>query len=225
MKLIRELNEETSIVISEEAGTGKKRLHIEGVFLQANKKNKNGRIYPSHVMEREVDRYIKEKVETNRAYGELGHPNGPQINMHLVSHVIKELRKDGDNYIGKAVIAEGTTNGQIVCGLLDVGANLGVSSRGLGSLKQRNGIMEVQEDFHLATAADIVGDPSAPDAFVRGLMEDVEWICENGVWAPHQVDAAQSHVNAAVRSRSQSERDATALGLFEHFMKSVRAKN
>jgi hypothetical protein len=226
MKLIRELTEEVSVSLSESADeNGKKSLFIEGVFLQANKKNKNGRIYPSHIMEAEVQRYIKEKVDTNRAYGELGHPNGPQINMHLVSHIIKELRKDGDNYIGKAVITEGTPNGAIVRGLLDAGANLGVSSRGLGSLIQRNGIMEVQSDFRLSTAADIVGDPSAPDAFVRGLMEDVEWICENGVWTPVQVDAAKAHVNAAVRSRSTAQREATALGLFEHFMGTLARKS
>ena len=225
MKLITELNEDVKVSLVEEAdGSGKKRCFIEGIFLQANIKNRNGRIYPSHVMEQEVDRYINEKVNTNRAYGELGHPSGPQINLHLVSHMIKELRKDGDNYIGKAQITEGTPNGAIAKGLLEAGANLGVSSRGLGSLKQRNGIMEVQSDFRLATAADIVADPSAPDAMVRGLMEDVEWVCENGVWTPQQIDEAKAAVNRAMRSRDRSVYEETAVSIFENFMSKLRTK-
>lgn len=222
MKLICELTEDVQCAIVEDVASGKKQMFIEGVFLQANVKNRNGRIYPSHIMEQEVNRYINEKVNTNRAYGELGHPAGPQINMHLVSHIIKELHKDGDNYIGKALVTEGTPNGRTVMGLLDAGANLGVSSRGLGSLKQRNGIMEVQSDFRLATAADIVGDPSAPDAFVRGLMEGVEWVCEGGVWKPQQIEEARAEVNRAIRNPNRAEFEQTAFRLFENFVGNLR---
>lgn len=221
MKLICELHESVQCVISEDVA-GKKQMFIEGIFLQAGIKNRNGRIYPSHVMEQEVNRYINEKVVSGRAYGELGHPNGPQINLERVSHIIKELRKDGDNYIGKAVVTEGTPYGQIVKGLLESGANLGVSSRGLGSLKQRNGIMEVQSDFRLATAADVVADPSAPDAMVRGLMEDTEWVCENGIWTPMQIDEAKAQINRAMRSRDRSVYEATAIKLFENFTNSLK---
>lgn len=224
MKLICELNEDVQVSLVEDTSSGVKKCFIEGIFLQANIKNRNGRIYPSHIMEAEVDRYIKEKVESNRAYGELGHPAGPQINLHLVSHMIKELRKDGDNYIGKAQITEGTPNGAIAKGLLEAGANLGVSSRGLGSLKQRGGIMEVQSDFRLATAADIVADPSAPDAMVRGLMENVDWICENGIWKPQEIEEAQQAVNRAMRTSDRRVYEETAISLFENFMHSLRAR-
>jgi hypothetical protein len=167
--------------IEEAAADGSKSLFIEGVFLQGNIKNRNGRIYPENVLDKEVARYIKEAIDQNRAYGELNHPASPTINLDRVSHMIKELRKDGANYIGKAKIME-TPMGNIVRNLIKEGANLGVSSRGLGTLKPNNGVMEVQEDFRLATAADIVSDPSAPDAFVQGIMEGVEWIWENGIF-------------------------------------------
>lgn len=223
MKLICELHEDVHVNIVEAAdASGKKQVFIEGIFLQANIKNRNGRMYPSHVMEQEVNRYINEKVASGRAYGELGHPAGPQINLERVSHIIKELRKDGDNYIGKALVTEGTPYGAIVKGLLESGANLGVSSRGLGSLKQRNGIMEVQSDFRLATAADVVADPSAPDAMVRGLMEDVEWVCENGVWAPQQIDEAKAQINRAMRSRDRKVFEATAVSIFESFINGLK---
>lgn len=223
MKLICELQEDVQVNIVESTdGTGKKQCFIEGIFLQAGIKNRNGRIYPSHVMEQEVNRYIKEKVQANRAYGELGHPAGPQINLERVSHIIKELRKDGDNYIGKALVTEGTPYGAIVKGLLESGANLGVSSRGLGSLVNRNGIMEVQSDFRLATAGDVVADPSAPDAMVRGLMENVEWVCENGVWTAQQVDQAKALVNRSVRSRDKAVFEETAIKLFENFVSSIK---
>jgi hypothetical protein len=175
MRLITELNEEVEYITEAKDG-GVKEHYIHGVFLQADLPNRNGRIYPFPIMEKEVDRYIKEAVEKNRAYGELGHPQGPSINLDRVSHIITELKQDGKNYIGKAKLTN-TPMGNIAKGLLESGAQLGVSSRGLGSLKPtKNGIMEVQNDFHLATAGDIVANPSAPDAYVRGIMEDVDWM-------------------------------------------------
>lgn len=174
MKLISELTEEAIKVLVEEK-EGKKEYFIEGIFLQT-KPNRNNRIYSMNVLEKEVARYNKEYVDRNRAYGELGHPQGPTINLERVSHMIKELKRDGDNFVGKAKIMD-TPYGNIVRNLMQEGAQLGVSSRGMGSLKENSkGIMEVQDDFYLATAADIVADPSAPDAFVRGIMEGVEWV-------------------------------------------------
>ena len=165
MKLITELFEDIHY-ISEAKENGEKTHFIEGIFLQSNVKNRNGRIYPLHIMEKEVNRYVNEVVNHNRAYGELGHPQGPSINLDRVSHIITSLKKEGDNFIGKAKLTE-TPMGNIAMGLLKSGANLGVSSRGMGSLKPtKEGIMEVQSDFHLATAGDIVADPSAPNAFV-----------------------------------------------------------
>lgn len=179
MKLITEVNEQVNI-INEATESGKKEFFIEGPFLQADKKNRNGRIYPMAVMEREVNRYITEYVDKNRAYGELGHPSGPTLNLERVSHMTKSLRQEGSDYIGKAKIMD-TPYGNIVKNLMSEGATLGVSSRGMGTLKEKNGVMEVQDDFWLATAADIVADPSAPDAFVRGIMEGKEWVWDNGV--------------------------------------------
>lgn len=180
MKLITEVTE-TVEYLSEAREDGKKDYFIRGPFMQANIKNRNGRVYPAEVLEREVQRYSSENVEKNRAYGELGHPTSPTINLDRVSHMIKELYRDGDNFIGKAKIMTETPMGQIVKNLMDEGASLGVSSRGMGSLKNKNGAAEVQNDFYLATAADIVADPSAPDAFVEGIMEGKEWIWDNGV--------------------------------------------
>ncbi len=186
--------------IEEAAADGAKSLFIEGVFLQSNIKNRNGRIYPEETMDREVGRYIKETIDANRAYGELGHPNGPGINLDRVSHMIKELRKDGNNYIGKAKIME-TPMGNIVRNLIKEGAGLGVSSRAMGTLKPKNGSMEVQEDFRLATAADVVADPSAPDAFVQGIMEGVEWIWENGIFKQATLETAVEQIDALAGSR------------------------
>ncbi len=187
MKLITEVTEQINI-INEATESGKKEFFIEGPFLQAEKKNRNGRIYPMSVMEREVNRYVTEYVDKNRAYGELGHPSGPTINLERVSHMTKTLRQEGSDYIGRAKIMD-TPYGNIVKNLMSEGATLGVSSRGMGSLKEKNGVMEVQDDFWLATAADIVADPSAPDAFVRGIMEGKEWVWDNGVIKEMQVDA------------------------------------
>jgi len=180
MKLITEINESVEY-IAEAREDGKKDYFIRGPFMQANIKNRNGRVYPAEVLDKEVNRYVTENVQKNRAYGELGHPTSPTINLDRVSHMIKELTRDGDNFIGKAKIMTETPMGRIVKNLMDEGASLGVSSRGMGSLKNKNGAAEVQNDFYLATAADIVADPSAPDAFVEGIMEGKEWVWDNGV--------------------------------------------
>lgn len=178
MKLIREvLAESTTFTIEESVGKGKS-YFIEGVFLQSNIKNRNGRVYPESVMDGEVKRYTEQYINTNRAYGELGHPESPSINLDRVSHMIVGLRKEGTNWIGKAKLTN-TPMGDIARGLLDSGASLGVSSRALGSLKMNNeGVQIVQNDFMLSTAADIVADPSGPNCFVQGIMENAEWIYE-----------------------------------------------
>jgi len=180
MRLIKEFNQDIKYLTEETSNKNKPNVFIEGVFLQSDLKNKNGRIYPREIMQREVARYVKENIKTKRAYGELGHPDGPTVNLDRVSHMITSLREDGNNYIGRAKVMD-TPMGKIVKELISEGAQLGVSSRGLGSLKERNGINEVQDDFMLATAADIVADPSAPDAFVNGIMEGKEWVWDNGV--------------------------------------------
>ena len=193
MKLIRETVEETKLIVEEKLGKGKQ-YFIEGIFLQSQLKNRNGRMYPESTMDREVGRYLKESVQSNRAYGELGHPDTPSINLDRVSHLIVDLRKEGTNWIGKAKILE-TPMGQIARGLLDGGANLGVSSRAMGSLKMNNeGINIVQDDFMLSTAADIVADPSAPDAFVRGIMENKEWIFVDGKFVEQNIEEVRSFV-------------------------------
>jgi len=175
VKLIKEHTEEVKLIIEEAKGTKEKSYFIEGVFLQSNLKNRNGRMYPKDIMEKEVNRYNKEYIAKNRAFGELGHPDSPSINLDRVSHMIKSLKLDGSNWVGKAKIMD-TPYGKIVKSLIDEGAQLGVSSRGMGSLVQKNGVNLVQDDFMLATAADIVADPSAPDAFVEGVMEGAEWV-------------------------------------------------
>lgn len=187
MKLITELTQEVQYLF--EGEEGKKSLYIEGVFLQGNIKNRNGRIYPTGVLENEVGRYNEEYVKRNTAYGELGHPDGPKINPDRISHRIVSLRREGNNFIGKAkVLNEGL--GKIAHAIIADGGQLGVSSRGLGSLKPNSsGVPEVQEDFKLCTAADIVTDPSAPDAFVRGIMENCQWVYDaaSGDWRRQQI--------------------------------------
>ena len=186
MKLIREeINDATYLV---EENEGKKNYTIKGVFLQSDIKNRNGRIYPSDVLLKEVKRYNQEFINKNRAFGELGHPEGPTVNLERVSHMIKKLYPEGKNYIGEAKIMD-TPYGKIVKSLIDEGAKLGVSSRGMGSLVQKNGHNYVGNDFYLATAADIVADPSAPDAFVEGIMENKEWVWNNGVLVEQDVEA------------------------------------
>ena len=213
MKLITEVHESIEY-ISEANEDGEKEFFIEGVFMQANQKNRNVRVYPTEVLQREVTRYNKEYVEKNRAFGELGHPQGPTINLERVSHMIKELKQDGDNFMGKAKIMD-SPYGNIVKNLIREGASLGVSSRGMGSLKAKNGVNEVQSDFYLATAADIVADPSAPDAFVEGIMEGVEWVYEGGKWVEQFIEQAQQEIHSV----SKAELEETKLRVFENFLK------
>jgi hypothetical protein len=175
---------------------GKKDYFIEGIFMQSEIKNRNGRVYPKEVMQKEVNRYNKEFVEQDRAFGELGHPEGPTINLDKVSHLITKLEEDGNNYVGRAKILS-TPNGMIVRNLIDDGAKLGVSSRGLGSLEQKGGSQIVKDDFQLATAGDIVADPSAPEAFVNGIMEGVEWIYQNGRLTAQEIDEIQTEIRSA----------------------------
>ena len=197
MKLISEFNDyAVTPVIVEENEKGEKDYFIEGVFMQSDIKNRNGRIYPEQVMKKEVDRYRKEFVEKDRAFGELGHPDGPTINLDKVSHMITKLEQDGNNFMGRAKILS-TPNGEIVKNLINDGAKLGVSSRGLGSLEQKNGAQYVKNDFQLATAADIVADPSAPEAFVEGIMEGVEWVYENNILKAVEVEKMRDDLRSA----------------------------
>tara|TARA_Y100000592_G_C5376438_1_gene271207 strand:- start:215 stop:859 length:645 start_codon:yes stop_codon:yes gene_type:complete len=211
MKLITEVNE--SIKVLKEQHEGKPRFFIEGIFLQAEKKNRNGRVYPVGILRNEVDKYVGEFVEQNRAFGELGHPDGPTVNLERVSHMITELYEDGNNFIGKAKIME-TPYGKIVANLLSEGAKLGVSSRGMGSVKERAGANYVQDDFSLATAADIVADPSAPDAFVDGIMEGKEWVWNNGI-------LEEVHINKykkAVKKAPARKLNETKINAFRDFI-------
>lgn len=214
MKLITELNESIKYV-TETKESGKKTLYIEGVFLQSEIKNRNGRVYPKAVLEREVNRYNEQFVQKGRAFGELGHPDGPQINLDRISHIIESLKQDGTNWVGRAKITD-TPMGNIARGIIESGGQLGVSTRGMGSIKlNKEGVNEVQDDFHLATAADIVADPSAPDAFVNGIMEGVEWIWENNMLIAQR---AQMQVEQAVRSR---DLEIQKLKIFENFINSL----
>ena len=178
VKLFTEAVEEVQYITEEKEGGGKN-YKIKGIFLQADIKNRNGRVYPMEVLEKEVARYNKKFINENRAYGELGHPEGPTVNLERVSHMVTELYPDGKNFIGEAKIME-TPMGKIVKNIMNEGGKLGVSSRGMGSLNQKNGANYVRDDFYLATAADIVADPSAPNAFVEGIMEGKEWVWNNG---------------------------------------------
>ena len=216
MRLIKEIFESTNLIVEERKG--KKEYFIEGVFLQSELQNRNKRMYPEQVMDKEVARYIKESVEKNRAYGELGHPDTPSINLDRVSHMITSLRKDGTNYIGRAKIME-TPMGNIARGLLDGGANLGVSSRALGSLKMNNeGVNIVQDDFMLSTAADIVADPSAPDAYVRGIMESKEWVFVDGKFVEQNIEETQKFIRKA---SSKNLQEAKILA-FQNFLSKIK---
>jgi len=198
MKLIREEIEAVDVLVEE--ANGKKCFYITGPFLQGDIKNRNGRIYESRILAKEVQRYNENFIQRNRALGELGHPDGPTVNLDRVSHNITELYQDGSNFIGKAKILN-TPMGKIASGLLGDGVQLGVSSRGMGSLVQREGVNYVGEDFHLATAADIVADPSAPDAFVNGILESREWIWDNGLLKEKELDAAKKLVTNVPSNR------------------------
>jgi hypothetical protein len=215
MKLITETIEDIR-VITEERG-GKKNLYIEGVFLQAELKNRNGRMYPMQTLEREVGAYNENYIGKGRALGELGHPDSPTINLDRVSHKIVSLRSEGTNFIGKAQILE-TPMGKIAKSLLESGVTLGVSSRGIGSIEERNGINIVKDDFMLSTAADIVADPSAPDAFVEGIMEGREWIWNNGMLEEKVINSYKRAINNS-SSNSLNERK---LQVFESFLRNIK---
>jgi len=211
MKLITETIEDVK-VITEGNGDSKK-LYIEGVFLQSELKNRNGRMYPFSVLEKEVNRYNEEYVKTKRALGELGHPDGPTVNLDRVSHRITDLRAEGNNFMGKAQILD-TPMGKIAKNLLEEGVQLGVSSRGMGSIDKREDVNVVMDDFMLATAADIVADPSAPDAFVNGIMEGKEWVWDNGILKESKVAKYQRYMSESTRS----ELEERTLKVFENFL-------
>lgn len=212
MKLIRELNQEVESQIVE-AADGTKDLYISGIFMQTEAKNKNGRVYPRQMMEHKVQQYVTDYVQKNRAMGEMEHPPTPQINLDRVSHLITELNFQGNDIYGKAKVLD-TPCGKIVRGLIEGGVQLGVSSRGLGSVQQKNGINEVQNDFRLVTV-DVVSDPSAHDAMIQGIMEGAEWVWESGAWKENEIDSVQHEF----RQKYNEER---ALRLMEQFFKSMR---
>ena len=216
MKLIRE--EIESVKFITEGKGDKKSLYIEGVFLQGNIKNRNGRMYPMETLQKEVARYTESNISSGRALGELGHPDGPTVNLDRVSHKIISLREHGSNFIGKAKILD-TPMGQIAKSLIDEGVKLGVSSRGIGSLKPtKEGFNVVGDDFQLATAADIVADPSAPDAIVNGIMEGKEWVWEGGILREHFVDETKKRINTLVDQKALEEHK---LNLFNDFLSNL----
>tara|TARA_B100000378_G_scaffold223645_1_gene187242 strand:+ start:2072 stop:2716 length:645 start_codon:yes stop_codon:yes gene_type:complete len=214
MKLITEQIEEVKFLT--EDNNGKKNHYIQGVFLQGEIKNRNGRVYPIDILEREVSRYTTENISKNRALGELGHPEGPTVNLDRASHKIESLVREGNNYIGKAKLLD-TPMGQIAKSLLDEGVSLGVSSRGVGSLREMGGANYVRDDYQLATAADIVADPSAPDAFVEGIMEGKEWVWDNGLLKEQEIASIKKGIDAATLYNLQ-ERKVSA---FEQFLKGL----
>ena len=214
MKLITEVTESLQYLAEEK--DGKKSLYIEGPFLQAEVVNRNGRKYLKETMAKEVQRYTEQYINKNRAFGELGHPDTPSINLDRVSHLVVGLRQEGNDWIGKAKILD-TPMGNIVKSLIEGGAQIGVSSRGMGSLKAVNGVNIVQDDFHLATAADIVADPSAPNAFVQGIMEGKEWMLVNGVWT--EQDYYQS--KNLIKEASQKDIERVSLQIFANYMKKL----
>ena len=221
MKLFTELVEDVQL-ISEAKESGGKNYYIEGVFLQADIKNRNGRMYPVHVLENEVNRYVSEVVDKKRAFGELGHPSGPSINLDRVSHIITELTRDGKNFYGKALITE-TPMGKIARGIMESGGQLGVSSRAMGSLKEEKGVMVVQNDLKLSTAADIVADPSAPDAFVNGIMEGVEWLYDpvKNTWLEQKLLDTKKVIHNMSKSKLKEQR----MAILEDYIASLAVKN
>lgn len=221
MKLFTELVENVEL-ITEAKESGGKDYYIEGIFLQADIKNRNGRMYPVEVLEKEVNRYVTEVVNKNRAFGELGHPSGPSINLDRVSHIITELRREGKNFYGKAKLSK-TPMGEIARGIMESGGQLGVSSRAMGSLKEEKGVMVVQNDLRLSTAADIVADPSAPDAFVKGIMEGVEWIYDpvKNTWLEEKLDNTKKIIRNMSKSKLQEQR----MAILEDYIASLAVKN
>ena len=214
MKLISEEISQAEYIVEE--ANGNKNYKIRGVFLQTEIKNRNGRVYPKDILDKEVKRYNAEFINKKRAFGELGHPDGPTVNLERVSHMITKLYPDGSNFIGEAKIMN-TPYGKIVKGLIDEGAQLGVSSRGMGSLEQRGGANYVKDDFYLATAADIVADPSAPDAFVEGIMENKEWVWDNGVLVEKNIDAWKREIESAKRNALAEAK----VRVFKNFLKNL----
>jgi len=214
VKLIKEITETVNYITEET--DGKKSLFIEGPFLVADVTNRNNRLYEHHTMKKEVARYTEAYVDKQRAFGELGHPDSPSINLDRVSHLIVGLREDGNQWIGKAKILD-TPMGNIARSLIEGGAQLGVSSRGMGSLKEVNGVNIVQADFYLATAADIVADPSAPGAFVQGIMEGVEWMFIDGIWTECDIHESKQLIKKA----SQKDIERVSLKIFENFLKKL----
>ena len=214
MKLITESIEDIRILTEEKDGV--KHLYIEGVFLQSEIKNRNGRIYPFDVLNKEVERYSEEYVKAGRALGELGHPDGPTVNLDRVSHKITSLKAEGNNFMGKARILD-TPMGKIAKSLLGEGVKLGVSSRGMSSLKEENGVKYVSDDFMLATAADIVAEPSAPDAFVNGIMEGKEWVWEGGLLRERQIQEMKKEIDNA----SRIDLEEKMLSAFDKFLSNL----
>jgi len=214
MFLIKEVTQDVKY-LTEKKEDGTKNVFIEGIFMQAEKANRNGRMYPRGIMEKELVRY-QDLITEKRSLGELGHPPNPSINLNQVSHLITSLRFEGNDVVGKAKILD-TPMGKIAKSFIEEGVRLGVSSRGLGSLKEKNGVNEVQDDFHLATV-DIVSDPSAPDAFVQGIMESAEWILENGMWKPIQIENAQKQI----RKASKANLNQAKLEVFEQLLRSIK---
>ena len=201
MRLISEnFVDDVEYITEQDEKTGKKNYKLKGVFMQSEIKNRNGRVYPFEVLDKEVKRYNKEFIDENRAYGELGHPDGPTVNLDKVSHMVTELKADGKNFIGEAKVMS-TPMGNIVKNIMDDGGKLAVSSRGMGSLEQKNGANYVKDDFYLATAADIVADPSAPNAFVDGIMEGKEWVWNNGLLQEQEVAEIKNEMERNIRSR------------------------
>ena len=211
MKLICEELDNVEFVT--EATKIGKNYFIEGIFMQSETKNRNGRVYPKQILQKEVGRYTKNYIENKRAFGELGHPDGPTVNLERVSHLIKEITQDGNNFMGKAKVMD-TPYGKIVKNLIDEGAKLGVSSRGMGSLKTQAGSQIVQKDFHLATAADIVADPSAPMAFVEGIMEGKEWIWNNGLLREAEISEIAKSVEKSAGTKNSSDSKVNAFKAF-----------
>jgi hypothetical protein len=215
MKLITETIEKIEVLTEEK--NGKKDYKIRGVFMQADIKNRNGRVYPVETLAKEVKRYTTEFIDKKRAFGELGHPDGPTVNLERVSHMITSLKPEGKNFIGEAKVMD-TPYGKIVKNLIDEGAQLGVSSRGMGSIDRMNGRNVVGKDFYLATAADIVADPSAPDAFVEGIMEGKEWVWDNGVLKAKSVEAYKEQIEKTKRS----ELAQVKAQVFENFLSKLK---
>jgi hypothetical protein len=218
MKLISEYVENDLQCIVEKKEDGSKKYVIEGVFAQSDKKNRNGRVYPKAIMENAVGKYVEEQVSKKRAVGELNHPDGPTVNLDKVSHLITDLRFEGNDVVGKAQILD-TPMGQIVKGLLEGGVQLGVSTRGMGSLEQRNGAMYVKDDFILSTV-DIVQDPSAPDAFVNGIMEGVDWVWNNGILEAQVIEKMETEIRTAPKKVSYE----TSIREFKNFLSLIKSQ-